>query len=95
MNILLLRPITPFFDTLATEIAGKGVFLLFIIPVTALLALFLKPELDFALLNSLAFIPALVLAWLLRFLWGYWLALLAFWAPRANALLAMQDACIF
>lgn len=95
MNILLLRPISPFFDALATEIAGKGIYLLFIIPVTTLLAIFLKPELDFILLNGLAFIPALILAWLLRFLWGYWLALLAFWATQANALLALQDAFIF
>ncbi len=95
LNILLLRPIAPFFDALAAEIAGKGIYLLFIIPVTALLAWFLKPELDFTLLNGLAFIPVLVLAWLLRFLWGYWLALLAFWATQANALLSVQDALIF
>ena len=33
---------------------------------------------------------ALALAWALRFFWGYWLALLAFWATRADALLAGQ-----
>ena len=43
----------------------------------------------------LAFIPALLLAWLLRFFWGYWLALLAFWATRADALLALQDTLVF
>ena len=39
------------------------------------------------ILNGFAFLPALVLAWALRFFWGYWLALLAFWATRADALL--------
>jgi len=43
----------------------------------------------------LAFVPALVMAWALRFFWGYWLALLAFWATRADALLALQDALVF
>ena len=38
---------------------------------------------------------ALVLAWALRFFWGYCLALLAFWATRADALLGLQDALIF
>lgn len=32
---------------------------------------------------------------MLRFFWGYWLALLAFWAARADALLAVQDSLIF
>jgi ABC-2 type transport system permease protein len=43
----------------------------------------------------LVFLPALLMAWGLRFFWGYWLALLAFWASRADALLALQDALIF
>ncbi|RPI57634.1 MAG: hypothetical protein EHM56_03365, partial [Chloroflexi bacterium] len=43
----------------------------------------------------LAFLPALVLAWALRFLWGYWLALLSFWASRADALLSLQESLVF
>jgi ABC-2 type transport system permease protein len=39
--------------------------------------------------------PALGLAWALRFFWGYWLALLTFWATRADGLLALQDSLIF
>src|SRR6266700_3154891 len=69
MNRALLRPLSPLFSTLSTELAGKVVYM--------------------------AFVPALLLAWLLRFFWGYWLALLAFWATRANALLEIQDALIF
>jgi ABC-2 type transport system permease protein len=41
------------------------------------------------------FFVALTGAWLLRFFWGLWLACLAFWATRADALLALQDALIF
>ena len=95
MNALLLRPLSPIFDTLSTEVAGKVVYMAFVVPVVAVLALVLRPELDVSLRNGLAFVPALAMAWALRFLWGYWLALLAFWATRADALLALQDALIF
>ncbi len=95
MNKQLLRPLSPLFDTLSTEIAGKVVYMLFVIPATVVLALLLRPEWHIAPAAALAFIPALALAWVLRFFWGYWLALLAFWAARADALLALQDTLIF
>jgi ABC-2 type transport system permease protein len=95
MNALLLRPLSPVFDTLSTEVAGKVVYMAFVVPVTIALALILRPELHITLRNALAFAPALILAWALRFFWGYGLALLAFWATRADALLAVQDALIF
>lgn len=95
MNILLLRPLSPLFDALATEVAGKVVYMLFVIPVVGILALLLQPEYHLTWGNSLAFLPALVLAWALRFFWGYGLALLAFWSTRADGLLAVQDALIF
>jgi ABC-2 type transport system permease protein len=95
MTRILLRPIPPVYDALASEFAGKVVYLAFLVPVVALLALILRPEMDLHLINLLAFVPALLLAWALRFFWGYWLALLAFWATRADALLALQDSLIF
>jgi ABC-2 type transport system permease protein len=95
MNALLLRPMSPVYDTLASEIAGKVVYMAFMIPATGLLALILRPELHVTLQNGLAFVPALALAWALRFFWGYWLALLAFWATRADGLLALQDSLVF
>lgn len=95
MSTWLLRPISPIFQALSTEMAGKVVYMTFTIPVALILALLLKPEFDFTLQNGLFFIPALAFAWALRFFWGYWLALLAFWATRADALLALQDSLIF
>ncbi len=95
MNTWLLRPMSPWYNALSTEIAGKVVLMAFVLPVTALLALILRPELHVSPLNALAFALALALAWALRFFWGYWLALLAFWATRADALLAAQDALVF
>ena len=95
MNPLLLRPMAPFFDAVATQVSGLVVYSAFILPVTAVLALVLRPELHVQGRDVLAFFPALLLAGLLRFFWGYWLALLAFWATRADALLALQDALVF
>jgi ABC-2 type transport system permease protein len=95
MNRLLMRPLPPLFDALSTEVAGKVVYLIFDAPIVIGLAVILRPEMVLTPLNALAFVPALLLAWLLRFFWGYWLALLAFWAARADALLAVQDSLIF
>ncbi|MBA3073894.1 MAG: hypothetical protein FP831_09880 [Anaerolineae bacterium] len=95
INKVLLRPIPPLYDALASEFAGKVVYLVFVVPILVILAFVLKLELDLTLLNALAFIPALIFAWALRFFWGYWLALLAFWATRADALLALQDSLVF
>jgi ABC-2 type transport system permease protein len=95
MNTLLLRPMSPVYGALASEIAGKVVYMAFMIPATAILALILRPELHATPQNGLAFVPALTLAWALRFFWGYWLALLAFWATRADGLLALQDSLVF
>ncbi len=95
MSRLLLYPMSPLYNTLASEMAGKVVYLTFVVPATALLALWLKPDWGVTAVSLLAFIPALLMAWLLRFLWGYWLALLAFWLTRADGLLALQDALVF
>jgi len=95
MNRILLRPVPPLFDALASEFAGKVVYLAFDTPVVVALALILHPTTDFRIEYVLAFVPALALAWALRFFWGYWLALLAFWVTRADALLALQDSLIF
>jgi ABC-2 type transport system permease protein len=95
INHILLRPLAPVYDALASEVAGKTVFLVFDLPILIGLAFILKPELTVTPEKSLLFIAALLLAWGLRFLWGYWIALLAFWTARADALLTLQDSLIF
>ena len=95
LNTYLLRPLPYIYQVLADEVAGKVVFMAFVVPVSAVLALVLRPELHLTPQAGLLFLPALALAWCLRFLWGLWLAMLAFWATRADALLAVQDALTF
>jgi ABC-2 type transport system permease protein len=91
----LIQPISPIYHAISQEIAGKVVFMLFSVPITGLLALIIRPQFNLTWAQVLRFVPAIILAWALRFFWGYWLALLAFWATRADSLLALQDTMIF
>lgn len=95
LNSVLLHPVPPVLNTIGTEIGGKGVYLLFVGPVAAVLALIMHPEMHVSLWGSLLFVPTLLLAWGLRFFWGYWLALLAFWVERADIALVVDDALLF
>ncbi len=95
LNAWLLRPIPPLYSFLSSEFAGKVVYMTFLLPVTALLALLLRPELHIRPLDALLFVPALVMAWGLRTFWGMAVAELAFWSTRADALLVVQDSLVF
>ena len=95
LNLLLLRPMSPIYDVLASEVAVKVVFMTFALPLAAVLALLLRPTFSISPWHGLAFLPALVMAWALRFAWGYWIALLSFWATRADALLSLQESLVF
>jgi len=95
LNSWLLRPIPSLYHVLTSEIAGKVVYMLFVIPVSAILAVILRPEFHATFQECLIFLLSLGLAWALRFLWGYSLALVAFWSTRADALLALQDSLVF
>lgn len=94
-NRLLLYPLPPILDTVAAELAGKLLMLSFAAPVALGIGLLLRPQVEISAGQWALFLPAVLLAWLLRFLWGYSLALLAFWTTRADALLTVQDALVF
>ncbi|MBN1536390.1 MAG: ABC-2 family transporter protein [Anaerolineales bacterium] len=95
LNHWLLRPMLPLYNPLANEVAGKVVTMIFVIPIASILAVVLRPELHTTWDKVVLSLLALAFAWLLRFFWGYWLALLAFWTARADALLALQDSLVF
>lgn len=95
ITVPLLRPLPLLLASIAEELAGKVVYMLFTIPVAILLALLLHPVLHLSLVNILVFILSLLLAWALRFFWGYWIALLAFWFTRADIFLGIQDSLTF
>jgi len=91
----LLRPLHPIYEAIGGNIAGKAVGLPFTILAALLLGLVLQPELHLKFGNILLFLPALLLAYLLRFLMDYVLALLTFWSQRSDALLRLNDTLLF
>jgi ABC-2 type transport system permease protein len=95
LNSWLVRPLPALYNVLSSEVAGKVVYMVFVIPAAAVLALVLRPELHTTPAHAGLALLALLLAWALRFFWGCWLALLAFWSTRADALLAVQDSLVF
>src|SRR5512147_2071342 len=62
LSPILLRPLSPLYHTLSTEVAGKVVYMVFVIPVTVVLAFVLRPEFHAGLAEVITFIPALVFA---------------------------------
>jgi ABC-2 type transport system permease protein len=55
----------------------------------------MRPNVILEPVNVLVFLPAFFLAYALRFLLAYVLALLAFWSQRADALLSLNDTLVF
>ncbi len=86
LSSMLLRPIHPVHEDIADNLTYKILTAVIMIPVTALLFWAFRPEFNTSLWAGLAFIPALGLSFLLRFLTGWALAMLAFWTSRIQAI---------
>lgn len=85
-NSLLLRPLHPIHDDIATMLAWRVIELITLIPTMAILTLLFRPELELRLWAVIAFIPALILAFAARFIFLWVIALTAFWTTRVTAL---------
>jgi ABC-2 type transport system permease protein len=84
-NMLLLRPIHPIHSDIADNLAYKLVMLVVLLPAAPVLAYLFEPRFDISWWAALLFVPALVLAFAIRFLFEWSLALAAFWTTRINA----------
>lgn len=89
LSPLLLRPLHPIHADFAENLSYKVITLLVMIPATIVLILIFKPTFDLTPIHVLAFIPALTLAFSIQFLWGWALAMIAFWTTRVNAIIRM------
>lgn len=83
---LLLRPIHPIHRDIADNLAYKIITTGALLPVALLLGFFFHPTFAAEWWAVLLFVPALVLAYLLRFLLEWTLAMAAFWTTRTSAL---------
>jgi ABC-2 type transport system permease protein len=82
----LLRPVHPIHSDIADNVSAKAITMPFMLAVGALMALIFRPQLAPQLWVLAAAIPALVLAFLLRFLLEWTLAQAAFWTTRVSAI---------
>ncbi len=86
LSAMLLRPILPIWDALATNLSYKITTLAFVAPMWAIFFWIIKPTFTAGAWQLTLGIVATVLAGLLNFLLGYVVALVAFWSPRLDAI---------
>lgn len=86
LSSMLLRPLHPLHADLAETISTKFLTSLVMLPTAAFLMIAFQPALHLSLWTIVAFIPALVLAFALRFLMEWTLAMAAFWTTRVTAI---------
>ena len=82
----LLRPVHPIHADIADNISSKAVTMPFMIGIAVVLGFIFRPELSPHAWALAAAIPALCLAFLLRFLLEWTLAQAAFWTTRVSAI---------
>ncbi len=91
----LLLPVHPALRALASNVGFKTIGLFIVAPSVLLLAPLFKPEFNTSpgmfFLGVLAVLPAAAM----QFLWGYSIALLAFWTTRADAVSQLNYTFLF
>jgi ABC-2 type transport system permease protein len=86
LSPLLLKPLHPIHGEIAENITYKALTSVILVPALGLLIWAFRPALHPEPWSVAAFVPAVVLAFLLRFLSGWTLALAGFWTTRVLAL---------
>jgi viologen exporter family transport system permease protein len=85
-SALLLHPIHPIHADIATNLSSKVVSLPFVTLAAVGMSLVFHPAFHFQLTTAALFVPALVMAFLVRFLVEWTVALAAFWTQRVTAI---------
>lgn len=85
MSAKLMRPILPMWESLSDNLAYKVVTLSILMPIWVLVALVSKPVFHSDSVHLAGGLLATVFGAALNYLWGYNLALLAFWVTRMDA----------
>lgn len=86
LSPLLLKPLHPIHGDIAENITYKALTTVVLAPAVALLVIAFRPALSPEPWAVAAFVPALILAFFVRFLSGWTLALAAFWTTRVFAI---------
>ncbi len=86
LSFALLRPVHPIHADISDNLTSKVISFPGMLLTAVLLAAIFRPQFHFVLWAAVAFVPALCLAYVVRFLVEWTLALAAFWTTRVSAL---------
>jgi ABC-2 type transport system permease protein len=86
LSFKLLRPIHPIHRDLADNIAYKVLTVVIIIPAAFILGWIVPPNFNTGLPDLVMALPVLVMAFLLRFMLDWTIAMAAFWTTRISAI---------
>jgi len=86
LSFALLRPLHPIHADIADNVSSKLITLPLILVAAAVLAVIFQPTFRLVPWAAAAFVPALLLAFIVRFLVEWMLALAAFWTTRVSAI---------
>ena len=86
LSFALLKPVHPIHSDISDNLSSKLITLPILMIIAGVLALIFHPTAKLEAWAILAFIPALLLAFLVRFLLEWTLALAAFWTTRVSAI---------
>jgi ABC-2 type transport system permease protein len=85
LSLALLRPVHPIHSDIADNVSSKLITLPLIIVAAVILGLIFRPAFSIPGWAAAAYLPALLLAFAVRFLMEWTLALAAFWTTRVSA----------
>jgi ABC-2 type transport system permease protein len=86
LSFALLRPVHPIHSFIADNLSSKLITLPIMMAIAIALAIVFSATMSLTWIGLAFFIPALLLAFLIRFLLEWTLALAAFWTTRVSAL---------
>ncbi len=82
----LLRPILPIFQSAAENVAYKICTVIVLLPIWLVIGFAVRPALHLTLERAFWLLPTTGLAAALAFIWGYCVALVAFWTTNIRAI---------
>ena len=85
LSALLLRPHHPIHKDIAENLSFKVLTFVVMIPIVGGLIWFFKPQFGGSGVQLIALVPAIIFAFLIQFLYGWTIAIMAFWTNRVSA----------
>lgn len=89
LSAKLLRPMHPVHEAVAYNIAFKAMVLVILVPIWLVCLWTLGPRIRPEWWHIAAVVPTLVLGAMVRFIWNYCMAIIAFWVTKTDAVVQL------